>query len=247
MSDAPIQLIVAAFKTEDGAEETLKTLKEAKKEHLIRIKDAAIIRRDARDKIHIKDVRDVGGGKGSVAGALFGVGIALLTGGAGIVLSGAAGALVGGLTAKTVDMGLPNKRLKELGSALKPGTSAIVAILELRWVAEMEQALQEAGAQVVMEGLKADIAAQLEAGHEILYTAQGDESSLEVDRLAGDEETLELSSLVVDPDGVSARAAVITKDGVAAQAINLTEAGLTAAEVPSAEDSAAEDSTAAKA
>lgn len=246
MSDAPIQLIVAAFKTESGAEEALKALKAAKKEHVIRIKDAAIIRRDDKNKIHVKDVRDVGGGKGTLAGAVFGAGIALLTGGAGIILSGAAGALVGGLAAKTIDMGLPNKRLKELGAALTPGTSAIVAVIEHRWVADLEQALEEAGAQVVMEGLKADIAAQLEAGREVVYSATGNDDSLEVTRLAGDEETLELNNLVMDAAGVSASATVVGKDGVAAQAISLTEAGLTATEVILAGDGDAEEASPAE-
>ena len=46
MNDVPIQLIVAAFKEESAADEALNTLKEAKKERLIGIQDAAIIRRD---------------------------------------------------------------------------------------------------------------------------------------------------------------------------------------------------------
>jgi uncharacterized membrane protein len=76
MSNVPVQLIVAAFKEENAADEALKALKAAKKEKLIGIKDAAVIRRDQKDKIHIKDVKDVGGGKGALAGGLFGAAIA---------------------------------------------------------------------------------------------------------------------------------------------------------------------------
>jgi uncharacterized membrane protein len=236
MSNVPVQLIVAAFKEEDAADEALKALKAAKKEKLIGIKDAAVIRRDKKDKIHIKDVKDVGGGKGAVAGGLFGAAIALMTGGAGLVLSGAAGALVGGLTAKTLDTGLPNRRLKQLGEGLKPGTSAIVAIIEHRWVAELEAALAEAGAQVMTEALKEDIAQQLEAGHEVAYTAIATDEGVAARRVAGGEDRVEISGITMTEQGVSAQATLVTKEGAISKNILLTDAGLAASEVMVTED-----------
>jgi len=223
MSDVPIQLVVAAFNEEKAADEALKALKSAKKEKLIGVKDAAVIRRDEKDKIHIKDVRDVGGGKGSIAGGVFGAAIALLTGGAGIVLAGATGALVGGLTAKAVDMGLPNKRLKELGESLKPGTSAIVAVIEHKWVAELEAALAEEGAAVMTEALKADIAAQLEAGRDVAYSAIATDEAMSVDRVTADEEMVELSGIEVTEDGISAQATIMTEGVAVNRNILLTE------------------------
>lgn len=226
MNDTPVELIVAAFQDEEGAEEALKELKQAKREHLIGIKDAAVIRRDENDKVHIKDVRDVGGGKGAVAGAVFGTAIALLSGPAGIVLGGAVGALVGGLTAKAVDMGLPNKRLKELSEALKPGTSAIVAVIEHKWVTQIEDAMAEAGAAVMREALKADISQQLEAGKEVSYSSVESEEGMSISRTAGDDESLEISNLSVGEDGLVAEATVINKQGIVKQGLMLTQDGV---------------------
>jgi uncharacterized membrane protein len=226
MNDTPVELIVAAFQDENGAEEALQELRQAKKERLIGIQDAAVIRRDANDKVHIKDVRDVGGGKGAVAGAVIGTAIALLSGPAGIVLGGAVGALVGGLTAKAVDTGLPNDRLKELSEALKPGTSAIVAVIEHRWVTDIEEAMAEAGAAVMREALKADIAKQLEEGKQVSYSAIEDQEGLSISRVAGDEETLEISDLSVTEDGMMAQATVINKQGIATQGLMLTKDGM---------------------
>lgn len=230
MSDVPIQLVVAAFTEEKGADEALKQLKQAKWAGLIGIKDAAVIRRDAKDKVHIKDVRDVGGGKGSVAGGLFGAAIALLTGGAGLVLAGATGALVGGLAAKKIDMGLPNKRLKELGEALKPGTSGIVAVIEHKWVAELEKEMAEAGAAVLTEALKSDIAQQLEAGRDIGYTAVVSKEGVEAVRMAADEATVEVGSISVTEAGISAKATLMTEEGAIVKDLVLTEEGLLAGE-----------------
>jgi uncharacterized membrane protein len=196
MNDVPIQLIVAAFKEESAADEALKSLKEAKKERLIGIQDAAIIRRDEKDKLHIKETADLGGGKGAAIGGVLGGVLGLIGGPAGVVVGGAAGAAVGGLTAKLFDAGIPDDRLEEIGSALKPGTSAIIAIIEHRWVAEVEAELAEAGADVLTEALRADIAEQLSEGKEVMYSAVSSDEGFVAGAVvtSGDEEEQEEGS-----------------------------------------------------
>ena len=170
MADVPVELVVAAFTDERGAENALKGLKEAKKENLIGIQDAAVIRRDQNSKIHINETGDMSGGRGAAIGAVVGGAIGLITG-PGAIVTGAVGATIGGLAAKLRDSGFPDNRLREIGQALNPGTSALVAVIEHTWVAELEQELAAQGAQVMTEAIKADIAEQLEAGHEVTYTA----------------------------------------------------------------------------
>jgi hypothetical protein len=50
-------------------------------------------------------------------------------------------------------------------------TSAIVAVVEHKWVELVEQEMQEAGADLLTAALSTDIAAQLEAGHDVAYSA----------------------------------------------------------------------------
>lgn len=106
MADGPIQLLVAAFEGEGDAEEVLKGLKAARRERVIGIQDAAVLRRDQKGKLHIKETGDWGGGKGAAAGAAIGVTVGILTGGTGLLLSAAAAA-IGGLAAKLRDSGFP--------------------------------------------------------------------------------------------------------------------------------------------
>lgn len=169
MSDVPVQVIIAAFKDEKGASEALEELKRAKKEKLIDIQDAAVLRSDAKGKLHIHETADWSGRKGAVAGGVVGAVIGAFAGA--LVVPIGIGALVGGLWSKLRDSGFPDERLKELGSALKPGTSALIAVIEHTWVTEARKMLEKAGADVVTESLKADIAQQLEAGHDVAYTA----------------------------------------------------------------------------
>lgn len=164
MSHAPVQLVVAAFQEEKAADQALKELKAAQREKLIDIQDAAVIRRDENNKLHIKETADPGGGKGAAAGGAIGAIIGLIGGPPGVVVGAAAGALVGGVTAKVIDSGISDERLEQIGRGLKPGTSAIVGIIEMRWVEEVEKQLDEAGADVLTEAIRIDIAQQLEAG-----------------------------------------------------------------------------------
>jgi len=134
MSDVPVQLIVAAFQNEGDAKEALKALKQAKKEGLIKIDSAAILRKDEKGKIHIKETHDMGGGKGAALGGVGGAAVGLIAGAA-LAAPLAVGALIGGLVAKLRDSGFSDERLETLGESLQPGTSAIIAVVEHEWVA----------------------------------------------------------------------------------------------------------------
>lgn len=162
MVDIPVQLVVAAFKQEGGANEALKRLQAAKRERMIGILDAAIIRRDEHNRLHIHETEDVGGGRGAAAGGVVGAIVGLIAGPPGVVVGGAVGALVGAAAARVIDAGIDDERLKQIGSALKPGTSAVVAIVEQTGVAEVEAMMADAGADVMTEAIKNDLARQLE-------------------------------------------------------------------------------------
>jgi uncharacterized membrane protein len=170
MADAPVQLLIAAFQDEGGASAALQMLKEAKKEKLVAIKDAAVLRKDTQGKLHVSETGDMTGTRGGAIGAVVGAGLGIITGGAALAIAGV-GAVAGGLAAKLRDSGFNDARLRKLGEGLKPGSSAIVAVIEHTWVKDMEEELRKAGAEVVTEAIAADIAAKLEAGQNTAYTA----------------------------------------------------------------------------
>ncbi len=201
MADVPVQLIVAAFNNEQAADEALAKLNEFKKERAIAILDAAVIKRDANNKLHIKETADMGGGKGAVVGGVLGGIIGLIAGPPGVVLGGAIGAAVGGLTAKFVDAGIPDDRLRELGDALKPNQSAIVAIIEHIWVEQVQAELAKQGADVMTQALKEDIAAQLAQGKEVSYTAIGTAAGAAVARTVTDGDKADVSVIAANREG----------------------------------------------
>ncbi len=182
MRDTPVELIVAAFADEHGADQALKQLERSKKEQLSGLRDAAVLLRDTNEKLHIHETADMGGGKGAGIGALVGGAIGLLFPPA--VLAGAVvGAVIGGLGARLLDAGLPDDQLKEIGSTLKPGTSAIVAVVEHVWVDEVEHDLAANGAQMMRQAISEDIARQFQAGQSGAYADLKDQQAVADSRL----------------------------------------------------------------
>jgi uncharacterized membrane protein len=161
-SDVPVEVVLAAFNDEDGAEKALGQLKQAKKDRLIGIRNAAVLWKDDKGKLHFKETADMRGGKGAVIGGVIG-GVVGLVFPPSILASAAVGAAVGGFSAKLHDAGFPDDRLREVGKGLKPNTSALIAVIEDVWVREVEAELRQYGADVVTEAVRADIASQLEA------------------------------------------------------------------------------------
>jgi uncharacterized membrane protein len=224
MSDVPVQMLIAAFNEEKAADEALQELKAAKWAGLIGIQNAAVIRRDEKNKLHIKETGDWGGGKGAVAGGAIGAAAGIILG-PGALVTGAVGALIGGLAAKLRDSGFSDERLKKVGDGLKPGTSAIIAIVEHRWVAELEREMAEADADVFTEEIAADVSAQLDAGREVAYTALSTTDAFAAARVSTGEDEVEASRLVITEDGLIAGNVIATEDGVVGEALVATEEG----------------------
>jgi uncharacterized membrane protein len=228
MSDTPVQLIVVAYKNEKAADEALKSLKQAAKKKLIKIENAAVLRKDQKGKVHIKETADMGGKKGAALGGVAGAAIGAIAGAA-LAAPLAVGALIGGLTAKLRDSGFSDERLKKLGESLKPGSSAIVAVVEHIWVDQVKAALAQEETDMFVESLSADISEQLDAGHEVAYTAIASEHGYAASRVAGGEDMVEGSQVMVDDSGVYGGQFVATKDGFAVVAMQATDEGVTMA------------------
>lgn len=215
MSDTPLELIVSAFRTEDGADNALDEIVQAKKERLVRIHEAAVVRRDAAGKLHINERGDLSTGGGAASGAALGAVIGLFGGPIGAVLGGAAGAAIGGIAARLIDSGIPDDRLRQIGAALQPGSSAIVAMIEHSWVGEIRGELQRAGGDVLAAAVTADIASQLAAGKDVAYRAVAASGGTVATRSTTGAEGASLHGFATDGENVIAGAIRSVQDTAA--------------------------------
>lgn len=197
----PVELIVAAFRQEQAADEALDALVQAKRDRLVKIREAAVVRRDAGGKLHIKERGDLSTGGGAASGAAIGAVVGLFGGPIGALIGGAAGAAIGGLAGRLIDTGIPDDRLRQIGEALQPGTSAIVAIIEHTWVDDLRAELTRAGGDILTQAISSDIANQLAAGRSVAYGALATDGGLVVERTSGDGKTFEAQGIVSDASG----------------------------------------------
>ncbi|MFV1858567.1 MAG: DUF1269 domain-containing protein [Anaerolineales bacterium] len=154
------EVFVAAYADESGAHKALHTLEEMDKSGSIEIIDAALIAKDMQGKISVVETAELtpkkGAGKGAIVGVVLGV-IFPPSIIAGAVLGGTVGALVG----KFTDKGLfDNTALKEAAEDLPEGSSAIVAVVEDKWVQQMATAI-EGYNKLANNALDAEFAADL--------------------------------------------------------------------------------------
>ena len=200
MSEAPVQVIVAAFSDQNSARAMMDDLKQGRKAGLIGIIDAAVVIKDENGKLKVIDAkRRSRRTRGLITGGVVGGLVGLLAGPVGWAALG--GSAVGMLAGRLA--GLPTRRAMEsIGEALTPGSSAIVAVIEHRWISQIEDALIEAGASVLRAAIAEDIRAQLEAGGSVLYTLGAGEAAEGAVRVAEGPEGVRVSGVIATDEGI---------------------------------------------
>ncbi len=157
-----VEILVAAFENEAAADEAYNQLKRGANRAWL--DDVAIVVHEG-NKVKLKESKDMGGGKGAVVGGVIGAVTGLLFPPA-IPLFTAAGAAIGGLTAKLHDANLPDDTLRTLGEQLGPGSAAIVAVVDEGMVSQAKDALSRMNAKVSTVGLDSDTVQRLQTTDE---------------------------------------------------------------------------------
>jgi uncharacterized membrane protein len=121
-------IVIAAFEDEAAAADALLVVQEAHREEQLEFKAYAVVRRDAENKLHVKESGDPGGIAGVVSGGALGVALGLLAGPIG--LAALTGAVAGGAAMKLRDTGVKNDAIRAAGESLKPGMAALVVLAE---------------------------------------------------------------------------------------------------------------------
>ncbi len=133
----PMELLVLTFDGVDKADEALKELRTLKKEKLIGIDAAAVVTKDANGEASFKEPGDMTGRRGAVLGALGGALIGLVAGPVGALAGAALGATGLGVGAALRDSGFSNDDLRQIQTELSPNSSALLALIEHRWVGDL--------------------------------------------------------------------------------------------------------------
>lgn len=121
------ELIVLAFDSQTGAREALAELSSLQKQELIRLTDAATVVRKPDGKVKVKQAVDLVGA-GALGGAFWGmlIGLIFLVPLVGLAI----GAISGAIAGKFSDIGIDDNFIKEIGSTIEPGHSALFMLVD---------------------------------------------------------------------------------------------------------------------
>jgi uncharacterized membrane protein len=203
-------MFIAGYGDEKAADGSLDDLKQAKDAGAFAYDDAAVIRRDADGKVHIKETGDMTTGKGAGIGALIGGVIGILGGPAGVALGAGAGAAIGGIAAHS-DAGFNNETLERIGGALPAGTSALAVTTSKDFVESVRDAATDEDTLTMAQDIADEISGNLNAGQDVLMA------------LVVTEDGVAATEVVAGPDSVAVFGIAATQDGVAAGAVAATE------------------------
>jgi len=127
------ELMAAQFADPGMANRCLQQLKQMEKDGTIDLIDAAVLVKNPDGKLKIDEVKELTTGKGARRGAIIG-GIFGVIFPPSLLASALIGAAAGGAFGRFRDEGMKNEDLKAIGEDLPAGHSAIVAIVEDKWI-----------------------------------------------------------------------------------------------------------------
>ena len=157
-----VELIVGVYKEADHARQVLKGLKKQEQDGSLRLFNVAMLVKERGGKMRLEETRDLDAGHGSLFGAVVGGLVGLLGGPAGVLVGAATGAAMGGAIAGKVDLGFSEDFLNQLGKSLKPGSSAILVLVEEPWAEAAVTVLEQQPGKLFRHAVKSEILEQLQ-------------------------------------------------------------------------------------
>ena len=234
---AGIGLFLAAFVDERGADKALESIKQAKDRGEFYFDDAAVVRRNADGKVFKHETGDMAVGKGAGIGAIVGGVIGLLGGPVGVVVGAGAGAAVGGAAAAH-DAGFGEDSLDEIGAALPPGSSALVATTSQAAVEEVRKRADQYERLTLAREIAAEIGSHLQMRQDVLLAMVVTEAGVAAAKVVSSPTELAAFGIVATEEGAVARAGVVTPEGAAAVEAVVTPVDDAGADQQGAEDKA---------
>lgn len=152
-------LIAIAYDDEFKAEEVRLALAKMQKEHLIELEDAAVVVKDEKGKVKLKQAINLPAA-GAFSGGFWGLLLGTLLVGplAGVALGAAGGALAGALT----DIGVDDNFMRELGETMSPSTSALFVLVRKVTPDKVLEEIAPFGGKVLRTSLSKDQESQLQ-------------------------------------------------------------------------------------
>src|SRR5499425_556758 len=153
-------LVVIGYEDPFKAEDMRLKLWRMQKDYLIDLEDAVVAVKDQKGKVRLHQSVNMTAA-GAVSGGFWGtlIGLIFLNPLIGLAVGATTGAVSGALT----DLGIDDKFMKDLASALKPGSSALFVLVQKATPDKVLEELAGTGGKVLKSSLSHDDEAKLQA------------------------------------------------------------------------------------
>lgn len=165
--DSPV-LVGVAFDQPLLAQEYLLAMSRLRSDGSLKLKDAVVVTKSDNGDVKVTETIDPTPGRSAVSGAMWTGLLGLVIGGPVGWLAGIGiGAGAGAVTAKVVDLGIPDDWVDWFKQAVRPGTSAVVILAEQVDMRALEREAERfPGAEIVESTLPDDVLTDLAAAFE---------------------------------------------------------------------------------
>lgn len=143
-ADKSETLIYAVYNGQDTATDVFKTMRSNQSATGERIEAYAVVSKDLKGKVRVRDQRKTDAGVGAAIGGIIG----LVGGPVGAAVGATAGGAVGFLTGNAV--GISRDDVESMKQSLVPDSSALVVVLNDRWVQDVQRDMNQANAREVI-------------------------------------------------------------------------------------------------
>ena len=153
-------IIVMTFEDVRLADKVLVVLESMRSDEMFKLSDAVVLVKDGEGRLQIDETREFTAEKGALTGGIAGLVVGTLLGGpiGGVLLGAAGGALAG----RAIDLGIPDKKIRQVGQAMDIATSAILIELKSGDPQKLVSAMEESGGELFDLSLSEEVQKQLE-------------------------------------------------------------------------------------
>jgi uncharacterized membrane protein len=165
-----LELMVWVYEAGDQGQKALGQAQELGKQYAIELLNATLLEKDQKGEMHVREDKQVHS-KGRVAlGIALGGLAGLVIGPVALVAGVIGGAVAGKKSAKKVEVGFSEEKLRSLNDCFAPGGSALILIVEHRWFNTLQLEMAGTDGQLIHERLSdvsyEDLVKKLETGED---------------------------------------------------------------------------------
>jgi uncharacterized membrane protein len=144
---------VWVYGNEPQADQALEKVHELAKQYKLEIFNATVLKKDKKGEVHIHEQKKMPSKRKITVGVALGGLAGLLIGPVALVAGAIAGGVAGKKSARKVEVGFSQDKLRKLDQSLAPGGSALLLVAEHRWFNTLELGLADTGGQLIHERL----------------------------------------------------------------------------------------------